>query len=74
MSGQAQSRSEQAQSSSADEAIQFLLNKSKIEKESKPIDKKKQKKLEKSLESIRWFNQINEEIAKTKQREKSMRE
>ena len=52
--------------------------------ENKPIDKERQKKeVEKSLESIRRFNQINEEIkkkshdeyvAKTKQREKNMRE
>ena len=80
---QAQSSSGQPQSSSTNKVIQLLLNKNKIEVENKPIDKEKQKKeVEKSLESIRRFNQINEEIKKshdeyvpkTKQREKNMRE
>ena len=80
-SGQAQSSS--GQSSSTDEAIQMLLNKNKREVENKPIDKEEQKReAEKSIESIRRFNQINEEIkksydeyaAKTKHREKNMRE
>ena len=81
--GQAQYSSGQPQSSLTDMAIQLLMNKNKIEFENKPKDKEKQKKeIEKSLESIRRFNQISEEIkksydeyvAKTKQREKEMRE
>ena len=76
--GPAQSRSEQAQSSSSDMAIQMLLNKNKRKVENKPVDKEKQKREaeEDPLEPIRRFNQINEEIkksydeyaAKTKQR------
>ena len=79
--GQAQSSS--GQSSFSDIAIQMLSNKSKTEVKNKPIDKEEQKReAEKGLESIRIFNQINEEIkksygeqeAKTKHREKNMRE
>ena len=82
-SGHAQSSSGQPQSSASDEAIQMLLNKNKIEVEKKPIDKEEQKRgAEKGIESIRRFNQINEEIKKsydehaekTKHREKNMRE
>ena len=63
--------------------IQILLNKNKTEVKNKPIDKGEQKReAEKGLESIRNFNKINEEIkksygeqeAKTKHREKNMRE
>ena len=62
-SGQAQSRNEQAQSSSTSIAAQMLINKNKLKEENKPIDKEKQKEeVEKALESIRRFNQINEEI------------
>ena len=66
----------QFQSSNAsDKALKLLSNKNMIEGINKPIDKD----VEKSLESIRRFNQINEEIkksydenvAKTKQREKN---
>ena len=82
-SGQAQSSSGQPQSSASDEAIQMLLNKNKRIVENKPVDKEQQKReAEKGMESIRRFNQINEEIkksyeenaAKTKQRGKNMRE
>ena len=61
----------------------MLKNKNKPRKEIKPVDKERQKvELEKSLESIRRFNQINKEIkdshekqvAKLKQREEDMRE
>ena len=61
----------------------MLLNQNKIEVENKPIDEEEQKReAEKGIESIRRFNQINKEIkksydekvAKTKQREKNMRE
>ena len=61
----------------------MLKNKNKPREEIKPVDKERQKvELEKSLESIRRFNQINEEIkeshdrqvTKLKQREEDMRE
>ena len=59
-SGRAQSSS--GISSSTDVAIQILLNKNMIEVENKPIDKEEQKReAEKGIESIRRFNQINEE-------------
>ena len=87
--GQVQSQSEQAHShgqapsSSTSMAIQMLKNKNKPREEIKTVDKERQKvELEKSLESIRRFNQINEEIkeshdkqvTKLKQREEDMRE
>ena len=44
-------------------AVQMLKNKNKPREEIKPVDMERQKvELEKSLESIRRFNQINEEI------------
>ena len=44
-------------------AVQMLKNKNKPREEIKPVDKERQKvELEKSLELIRRFNQINEEI------------
>ena len=61
----------------------MLRNKNKPREEIKPVDKERQKiELEKSLESIRRFNCVNEEIkeaydkqdAKLKQREEDMRE
>ena len=64
-------------------AAQMLKNKNKPREEIKPVDNERQKvELEKPLESIRWFNEINEELkdlydkqdAKLKQREKDMRE
>ena len=64
-------------------AVQMLNKKNKPREEIKPVDKQRQKvELEKSLESIRRFNQINEEIkesydkqdAKLKQREEDKRE
>ena len=87
--GQVQSQSEQAQShgqapsSSTSMAVQMLKNKNKPREEIKTVDKERQKiELEKSLESIRRFNQINEEIkeshdkqvSKLKQRKEDMRE
>ena len=87
--GQVQSQSEQAQShgqapsSSTSMAVQMFKNKNKPREEIKPVDKERQKvELEKSLESIKSFNQINEEIketfdkhnAKLKQREEDKRE
>ena len=87
--GQGQSQSEQAQShgqapsSSTSMAIQMLKNKNKPREEIKPVDKERQKvELEKCLESIRRFNQINEEIkgshdkqvTKLEQPEEDMRE
>ena len=81
--GQVQSGSEKAQSSSTSMAVQMLKNKNNPREEIKPVDKERQKvELEKSLESIRSFNQINEEIkesydkqdAKLKQRGEDMRE
>ena len=61
--GQVQFRGGQAHSSSTSRALQILKNKNKPTEEIKPIDKERQKvELEKSLESIRRFNQINEEI------------
>ena len=72
------------QSSSTDAAIQMLLIKNKRKVENKPVDKEEQKREaeEDPLESIRRFNQINEEIKKsydeyasyTKHREKNMRQ
>ena len=60
--GQAQSHG-QVQSSASSMAVQMLKNKNKPREEIKPVDKERQKvELEKSLESIRRFNQINEEI------------
>ena len=82
-SGQDQSRSERAQYSSTSMAVQLLKNKNNPREEIKPTDKERQKaELEKFLESIRRFNQINEEIkesydkldAKLKQGEADMRE
>ena len=64
-------------------AVQMLKNKNKPREEIKLVDKERQKvELEKSLESIRRFNQINEEIkeshdkqvTKLKQQEEDMRE
>ena len=64
-------------------AIQMLKNKDKSREEIKPLDKERQKlEMEKSLESIRRFNQINEErkvshdkqVTKLKQQEEDMRE
>ena len=87
--GQVQSQSDQAQShgqapsSSTGMAVQMLKNKNKPREEIKPVDKEKQKvELEKSLESIRRFNHMNEEIkeshdkqvTKLKEREEDMRE
>ena len=44
-------------------AAQMLQNKKKPREEIKPVDKERQKvELEKPLKSIRMFNQINEEI------------
>ena len=80
--GQAQFHG-QVQSSASSMAVQMLKNKNKPREEIKPVDKERQKvELEKSLESIRRFNQINEEIkeshdkqvTKLKQREEDMRE
>ena len=82
-SGKVQSGSEKAQSSSTSMAAQMLKNKNNPREEIKPVDKERQKvELEKSLESIRRFNEINEELkelydkqdATLKQREKDMRE
>ena len=89
-SGQVQSGSDKAESSSTSMAVQMLKNKNKPRKEIKPVDlrssftdRERQKiELEKSLESIRRFNRVNEEIkesydkqnAKLKQREENMRE
>ena len=94
--GQVQSQSEQAQahgqapSSSTSMATQMLKNINKPREEIKPVDlrssftdKERQKtELEKSLESIRRFNRVNEEIkeshdkqvTKLKKREEDMRE
>ena len=82
-SGQVQSHG-QVQSSASSMAVQMLKNKNKpVDLRSSFTDKERQKiELEKSLESIRRFNQINEEIketydkhdAKLKQREEDMRE
>ena len=87
--GQVQSQSEQAQShgqapsSSTSMAIQMLKNKNKPREEIQPVDKERQKvEIEKSLEAIRRFNQINEEIkeshdkqvTKLKQQEEDMHE
>ena len=81
--GQVQFGCGQAQSGFTSMATQMLKNKNKPREEIKPLDKERQKvKLEKSLESIRWFNQINEEIkesydkqdAKLKQREEDVLE
>ena len=80
--GKTQSGSRKAQSSSTSMAVQ-LFKKNKPREEIKPVDKGRQKvELENSLQSIRRFNQINEEIkeshdekvAKLKQREEDMRE
>ena len=87
--GQVQSHSEQAQShgqapsSSTSMAVQMLKNKNKPREEIKPVDKERQKvELEKTLESIRRFNQINEaikeshdkQVTKLKQREEDLSE
>ena len=81
--GQVQFGGGQAQSSSNSMAVQMLKSKNKPREEIKPVDKERQKvESKKSLESIRRFNQINEEIkeshdkqvAKIKQREQDMRE
>ena len=80
--GQAQSHG-QAPSYSTTMAVQMLKNKNKVRGEIKLVDKERQTvELEKSLESISRFNQINEEIkeshhkqvTKSKQREEYMRE
>ena len=64
-------------------AVQMLKNSNKPREEIKPVDKERQKiELEKSLESIRRFNLVKEEIkesydkqdAKLKQREEDMPE
>ena len=61
--GQVHSGSEKAQSSSTSMAVQMLKNKNNRREEIKPVDEERHKvELEKSLESIRRFNQINEEI------------
>ena len=61
-SGQVQSGSEKAESRSTSMAVQMLKNKNKPREEIKPVDKERQKiELEKSLESIRRFNRVNEE-------------
>ena len=81
-SGKAQSRNEQTQSSSTSLAAQMLINQNKLREENKPIDKEKQKEeVEKALESIRRFNQINEikelydkQVKNSKQREVDMYE
>ena len=64
--GQAQSHG-QVQSSASSMAVQMLKNKTKpVDLRSSFTDKERQKiELEKSLESIRRFNQINEEIKET---------
>ena len=81
--GQDQSGSEKTQSSSTSMAVQMLKNKNKPREEIKPVDKERQQiELEKSLESIRRFNRVNEEIkesydkqdAKSNEREEDMRE
>ena len=63
-------------------AVQMLKIKNKPQEEIKPVDKERQKvELEKSLKSIRRFNQINEEtkeshdkqVTKLKQQEEDMR-
>ena len=81
--GQFQFCGGQAQSSSTSMAVQMLKNKNKPREEIRPVDMERQKvELEKSLEPIRRFNQINEEIkeshdkqvAQSKQREEDMRE
>ena len=65
--GQVQSGSEKAQSSSTSMAVQMLKNKNNPREETKPVDKERQKvELEKYLESIRRFNQINEEKKKNR--------
>ena len=82
-SGHVQSGREKAQSSSTSMAVQMLKNKNKPKEEIKTVDKERQKiELEKSLESNRSFNCVNEEVkesydkrdAKLKQREEDMRE
>ena len=61
--GQVQFGGGQAQSSSTSMAVQLLKNENKPREEIKPVDKERQKvELEKPLESIRRFNQINDEI------------
>ena len=58
-------------------ATQILLNKNKVKEEGKPIGKEKRKEeVEKALESIRRFNQLNEQIKESydKQVEKSKNE
>ena len=53
----------QAQSSFTSTAVQMLKNQNKPREEIKPVDKERQKvELEKSLDTIRRFNQINEEM------------
>ena len=61
--GHAQFGSGQVQSSACSTAVQMLKNKNRPREEIKPVDKEKQKEeIEKSLEAIRRFNQIKEEI------------
>ena len=61
-SRQVQSGSEKAQSYSTSMVAQMLKIKNKPREEIKPVDKERQKvELEKPLESIRRFNQTNEE-------------
>ena len=64
--GRGQAQSSSGQSSSLDMAIQILLNKNKRKVENKPVDKEEQMREAEDdpLESIRRFNQINEEIKK----------
>ena len=58
-----QTGSGQVQSSSTSMATQMLMKKNNLKEENEPIDIEKQKEeVEKALESIRRFNQINEEI------------
>ena len=61
--GQVQFGGGQTQSSDSSTAIQMLKNKNKPREEIKPEDKEEQKReAEKSLEAIRRFNQVNEEV------------
>ena len=80
--GQVQFGGGQTQSSDSSTAIQMLKNENKPREEIKPEDKEEQKReAEKSLEAIRRFNQVNEEVkelhdkqvAKTKQRSEDMK-
>ena len=81
--GQVQFGGGQVQSSSTSMAVQMIKNINKPRGEIKPLDKEEQKRgTEKSIESIRRFKRVNEEIkesydkqdAKLKQREVDMHE